>query len=155
MFGQGTHPEAPKNRTWSLLGWGGGPHLCHGQVTDPGCSPKAEAFLSCATVSWIFALEAQSVPFMNSLHLPRKVAEFSHALALGTHHYVRAPWVLPCPFTLFSPNPPLPSPLLLCFLPLHTQIILLPPLKPWFYGWTLTFQLLGLYDRYSGFHLWV
>ena len=71
-FGQGTHPEAPKNRTWSLLGWGGGPHLCHGQVTDPGCSPKAEAFLSCAIVSWIFALEAQSLPLMNSLHLPRE-----------------------------------------------------------------------------------
>ena len=78
------------------MGWGGGPHLCHGQVTDPGCSPKAEAFLSCAIVSWIFALEAQSLPLMNSLHLPRKVPEFSHASAVGTHHYVRAPWVLPC-----------------------------------------------------------
>ena len=57
---------------------------------------------------------------MNSLHLPGKVPEFSHALALGTQLYVRAPWVLPCPFTLFSPNP----------LPSFTSSSLLPTSSP-------------------------
>ena len=90
-------------------------------VPQPGIEPVS------------LALEAQSLPLMNSLHLPRKVPEFSHASAVGTHHYVRAPWVLPCPFTLFSPNPL--SSFTSSLLPASSHSDHpASPLKPWFYG---------------------